>query len=188
MTAMPLSNQFSFPIGTVADWHTPNPTQLAPNRRDWLLDAGSLTAKLKAHHDSFSVTVIGQNEGYAEPCEYAALGFTSERVTIREVLLSLDGKPWVFARSILPHLRLRANPELTHLGDQPLGEHLFTRTDTTAGPIQIGEFSATSGAGMLNSQLHHCSHSLWGRRRVFSVAGTQILVSEVFLSPTPCYP
>lgn len=178
---------WSFPIGTVADWRSVNATDLTADQSDWLLDAGSLTAKLKTLNNDFAVTVIGQTEGYAADCEYHALHMHHERIMIREVLLSLQGQPWVFARSIIPYQQLRANPELTHLGDQPLGEHLFARKDTTAGPIEIAEFSALSGAGQLNQQLHQRVQSLWGRRRVFSVSGTRILVSEVFLSPTPCY-
>lgn len=176
-----------FPIGTVAKWQSPQSIHISTEVADWLLDSGSLTAKIKALHPEFSVSVLGQIEGTAEPCEYAALAMEPESVTIREVLLYSGDTALVFARSILPHQRLAANPELTCLGDQPLGEHLFTRTDTTPGPIEVAAFSAESGAGKLNQSLHHCAQELWGRRRVFDIAGTRILVSEVFLSASACY-
>ncbi|TRW49011.1 chorismate lyase [Aliidiomarina halalkaliphila] len=176
-----------FPIGTVARWQSPESMAIPTKLADWLLDSGSLTAKIKALHPDFAVHVLGQIEGTAEPCEYAALAMDPEPVTIREVLLYSGDTALVFARSILPHQRLAANPELTSLGDQPLGEHLFTRTDTTPGPIEIAPFSSISGAGELNRSLHHQEQDLWGRRRVFDIAGTRILVSEVFLSPSACY-
>ncbi|WP_194756151.1 chorismate--pyruvate lyase family protein [Aliidiomarina indica] len=176
-----------FPIGTVARWQSPESTRLPTRLAGWLLDSGSLTAKIKALNPEFAVRVLGQTEGIAEPCEYAALQIPEEPVTIREVLLYSAGSALVFARSILPHQRLAANPELTSLGNQPLGEHLFTRTDTIPGPIEIAPFAPDSGAGRLNTALHANTQSLWGRRRVFDIAGTRILVSEVFLSATDCY-
>lgn len=175
------------PLGTQAQWLNPKHVQLPPDLRDWLTDAGSLTAKLKALHADFRVQVLCQRQGFADDHEYRQLGLEKQPVTLREVLLYCNDQPWVFARSILPHEQLQQSAEITHLGNNPLGEHLFQRQDITPGQIEVASFAPDSKVGCLNHTLHGKHQTLWGRRRCFHLPETAILVAEVFLSPTPCY-
>ncbi|MCC5855209.1 MAG: chorismate lyase [Idiomarina sp.] len=177
-----------FPVGCDAQWQAPKlstPTILA----EWLLDSGSLTQKLKDRGAEFKVMLLGQSQGQAETHESDFLGLAPDApVTVREVLLQLNGVAWVYARSILPDAAL--SPEdraLTRLGTNPLGETLFSRADIQPGPIQTAVFAANSGPGKLNQQLHQRAHPLHGRRRRFELQQGAILVAEVFLSPCPCY-
>lgn len=176
-----------FPIGLNATWQPPEALQLTQALEDWLLDAGSLTAKLKQVHPDFRVQVLAQEQQLAEPHEYRTLGIDVEPVTIREVLLYSNNVPWVFARSILPHQQLAAHAEMTHMGTNPLGEHLFQRDDIQPGVIEVAQFANSTPVAQLNHQLHHQAVSLWGRRRLFHLPETAILVAEVFLSSVPCY-
>lgn len=176
-----------FPIGLNASWLPPESTPLTPALSQWLLDPGSLTAKLKQVHASFRVEVLVQQEQLAEAHEYQTLGLIPEIVTVREVLLYSNEVPWVFARSILPHRQLAHHAEMTHMGSNPLGEHLFQRDDIAPGTIEIAEFSNTTPVALFNTELHQTSENLWGRRRLFHLPETAILVAEVFLSPVPCY-
>lgn len=180
-----------FPIGLNATWQPPEAFQLTPALEEWLLDPGSLTAKLKQVHPNFRVEVLVQQEQLAEQHEYLRLGIEAEPVTIREVLLYSNNIPWVFARSILPHRQLTQHAEMTHMGTNPLGEHLFQRNDIQPGAIEVAQFANSTPVAQLNYQLHDQLHnqtaSLWGRRRLFHLPETAILVAEVFLSPVPCY-
>ena len=110
-----------FPIGLNATWQPPEALQLTQALEDWLLDAGSLTAKLKQVHPDFRVQVLAQEQQLAEPHEYRTLGIDVEPVTIREVLLYSNNVPWVFcAQHIAPSTIGRACRNDPH-GHEPAG-------------------------------------------------------------------
>lgn len=156
---------------------------------EWLLDPGSLTAKLKAISSDFRVELLFQQEQACQPHEAEFLGITNNDATlVREVLLHCQNKPWVYARSILPLAALSEDDQaLAKMGTNPLGEQLFSRTDIQPGRIQVAQFSSDTKPGQLNTQYYRVEKSLWGRRRMFHLQHGAISVAEVFLSPTPCY-
>lgn len=171
-----------------ADWHLASAASLPKNAllNQWLLDADSLTAKLKRHSEHFSVEVLGQQPGIIRPDEAQWLHETSQpgeiQATIREVILCCDGKPWVFARSVFPQSALDAEAlKLGQLGASPLGAHLFAQPDLQRSAIEIAQFSAQSKVGLLHQQLGYTPQSLWGRRSCFTAASQRVLVAEVFI-------
>jgi len=154
--------------------------------RSWLLDAGSLTDRLRTTcKGCFSVRVL--EEGWQRPrldearalsMQLAGLGW------VREVQLLCDGEPQVFARTIVPRKTLSgAQRQLAHLGNRPLGAYVFAdpgmrRTAVELACIHPGQAmfaEATEG-------LQHKPASIWGRRSVFRVGGKPLLVTEVFLT------
>lgn len=97
----------------------------------WLLDKTSLTQKLRARCDDFRVELIF--EGYATPLLDEALRLNlapHHQAWLRTVCLTCQNQPVIYARSVIPHFD-QQNPwwSLKQLGDQPLGEILFSRTD-----------------------------------------------------------
>lgn len=98
---------------------------------------------------------------------------------IREVILCGQGKPWVFARSILPLTSLTGS--LRHLRQQdtrPLGAFLFSQPQLVRSTIEVAQISpdhAYAPARLCGEQ------SLWGRRSLFYLKAKPLLVSEVFL-------
>src|SRR5690554_2832230 len=72
--------------------------------RPWLLDQGSLTAKLVARSGGdFRVQVLRQTVARPLLSEQRLLGMAAGRqALVREVLLLGHGEPWVFARSLVP--------------------------------------------------------------------------------------
>ena len=160
-------------------------TQVPHELRGWLLDAGSLTDRLRgACRGCFSVQVI--DEGWRRPrrderrvlaMRPAALGW------VRQVRLLCDGDPWVFARTVIPVTTLRGSRRrLLRLGERPLGAYLFAdpalqRAEVEMACIRPGQAmfaEATDGLAVSPA-------AIWGRRSVFRLGGKPLLVSEVFL-------
>lgn len=158
-------------------WHLHPSTAL----RSWLLDSGSLTAKLqKLSNGHFSVEVLRQVHARASRSEALALGIGfNELCLIREVILRGHHQPWVFARSVLPLRSLTGS--LRHLrkqGTRPLGAFLFSQPHLKRSPIAL---ALISGHHAYLPEALIGANPVWGRRSVFSLADKPLLVSEVFL-------
>jgi chorismate lyase len=152
----------------------------ATDVRSWLLDEGSLTARLsQASGNRLRVQVLSQCWQRPLPSERRALGLgLAERALVREVALECAGEPWVYARSILPLRTLRG--ELRHLrrfGSRSLGALLFSSRGLSREPFELARvppshpwLRATPGAG-----------AVWARRSLFRLRGRPLLVQEMFL-------
>jgi chorismate--pyruvate lyase len=105
--------------------------------RAWLRAPGSLSARL-ARHGRFEVTVLRQATAKLRPPERRALGTPRRGCTlVREVLLSIDGQPLVWARSSL-HKSALAGPwkALKGLGPRPLADLLYRDRRVTRSTLQ----------------------------------------------------
>lgn len=156
---------------------------LPRNMRPWLLDHGSLTAKLIARsHGDFRVQVLRQVTARPLLSEQRALGLRSgERVLVREVLLFGEGEPWVFARSLVPLRSLSGRlRRLRYLRDRPLGAFLFAQSGLQRGAMEVS--CIKPGQSYVPPEVRGQT-PLWGRRSVFRLGDKPLLVSEVFLEP-----
>lgn len=107
----------------------------------------------------------------------------NEGAVVRMVYLLCDGKPWVFARTVIP-LRTLSGPQrrLTHLGSKPLGELLFADKTMRRGEVEVARLAAGSPVFSMAAQaLKQKPGEIWGRRSVFYLQGKPLLVSEMFL-------
>lgn len=176
-----------FPASEALDWVPPQQLTLTDTQADWLLYEGSLTARLKRIGKQFSVQLLGQAQHppHAEERRRVA----HERpVVVREVLLYCNHQPWVFARSLFSPRAENANTlNLKTLGEQSLGESLFGRDDLHSGSIEVADVQPNHPVAEWNTRWFHSTRHLLGRRRMFSTQGEQLLVSEVFLEPSPLY-
>lgn len=127
----------------------------------WLNDKKSLTKKLKQQFDDFFVRVLSQKKQQPHSHESDTINNNSECI-IREVELLGNGKVVIFARSIIPITP--DTKEILSIGSKPLGEVLFNNPNVNRGDMQITQ------AG-----------EIWGRRSVFSIGNTKLLVSEFFM-------
>ena len=176
----------SSPIPEIIDWQSVlggTPAQMPENLVPWLIDNGSLTRKLVAlSKDQFEVEVLRQEVATPDAAEANALKITQKTpVMIREVVLKGRGRPWVFARSILPMSTMTGRlAGLRTLSNQPLGELLFQDPSMTREPLEV----ACLPARVLSvpAALAAGDESLWARRSVFFLDRKPLLVSEVFLS------
>lgn len=145
--------------------------------RNWLLDSGSLTARLKTlSHGDFRVEVVAQGWGFANLSEARALNIDPRlRVLVREVRLIGCGQAWVHARSLIPATTLTGrHRKLAHLGSRPLGEVLFKDRSMQRGAIETAQVPMATTEEVAGART-------WARRSVFRLDQKPLLVSEVFL-------
>ena len=152
--------------------------------RPWLVDSGSLTARLKVRYTHFSVKPVMFKNAKALMDEVALLGLkANQHALIREVLLMGNNQPVVFAHSVLPRASLRGSWNgLGRLGNKPLGATLFANPKVKRTPLEYKKLSRHHPISMrVAEHMQTSPKALWARRSVFSLNCAKILVTEVFL-------
>lgn len=160
-----------------------NPTS---EMRAWLVDTASLTLKLTACSGQFRVRHLRQGRGLCLADECDAVELSRRRcVQEREVLLQCDGRPVVFAHTIMP-LNATASdwPFFGGLGERSLGTTLFGDPRVARGSLQYARLGvrhplmrrASAALGMDATQ-----RSLYARRCLYRRRNGVLLVTEVFL-------
>jgi chorismate--pyruvate lyase len=155
----------------------------------WLIDNGSLTARLQQRFSKFAVEPIAVK--FAKPIQDEAFLLSQSNyktALIREVLLMGDNQPVVFAHSVLPRASLRgAWNGLGRLGNKPLGATLFANRKVKRTPLSFKKLPPThelyQHASRYLTQMPAVKKPsyLWGRRSIFSLNRANIMVTEVFL-------
>lgn len=178
-----------FPIQLQTRWCSPSSIPLNAQLSDWLLDPNSLTARLKSHSTEFNVKVLGQR---IEPCskeDACEIILEGSQVLVREVILFCDDRPQVFARSLLPLTSLTGEEQaLANLGEQPLGQVIFSKPNLCRKAIEVGQFDHQSTVAQLVKTLElEMTESLWGRRSLFYLDEKPLVVAEVFLPHSLAY-
>lgn len=161
-----------------------------PAYRPWLLEGGSLTARLKAHSDTFRVQCLHQRTARCLSDEAEAIGMHRPgRVWEREVLLRCDNTPVVFAHTVVPMSATAADwPLFSALGERSLGTTLFGDPRVRRGVLEFARLReghplaqrarkalGLEGLDGANELILYARRCLYQRRR-----GT-LLVTEVFL-------
>lgn len=171
------------PGKTPSAWNTP--AFLAPRSlRPWLTGRDSLTARLIRHHGRIRVTVLQQKTGQPLFDEIAAASLPGRHQSlIREVLLLSDAGPMVFAHSVTGAGALRGELGLIRRqGNKPLGATLFANPRVQRSRLQLTRLRPSHPLWQ-KAQRHLTTLPaiLWARRSSFRLAGTCLLVTEVFL-------
>lgn len=171
------------------------PTRRGDLRR-WLTAAGSLSARLAATGQVFSVQVLRQGQQPLTCDEARALGTGARRRGYaREVVLRVDGVPLVFARSVTAHTNaMGAWRALRGLGNRPLADVLFRRGGIARTPLA---FAQPARHGPLQRHVHKSWQAAAGaplpaaalpaRHSVFSRHGATLLVMEIFAANPSCW-
>lgn len=160
-----------------ADMEQPLPPALA----SWLQDRNSLTLRLKTQCRRFDVQRLGE---WRDLAESDGPGWQmGEPLWHREVLLLLDGVPWVYALTEVPLATFAAGDiDFQGLGERPLGELLFTSDTLSRGKLLITRHDRESRAGQVALELGQSfEHPLWGRSRQFTLSGRPLRINEIFL-------
>lgn len=154
---------------------------LAPGLRAWLTDNGSLTARLTGcGGGEFAVQRLNQSWEVPLLSERALLELPSRQLAlVREVALTLDGTPVVFARSVFPISSLTGSlAHLRRLQNKSLGAILFSHPGMHRYAFELALMAGDCDYLPENLQQ---DKPAWGRRSRFEILGKRLLVSEVFL-------
>jgi chorismate--pyruvate lyase len=157
--------------------------------RDWLRAPGSLSRRLAALGQRYEVQVLRQEVTPLRAQERAALGLPRRGCTVvREVILRVDGRPLVWARSSL-HQSALAGPwrALKGLGAKPLGHLLYDDPRVRRSELQPRRLARH---GHTRRQMRKqwlaatgeaaSPQMLWSRNSVFSRCGAALRVMELF--------
>jgi chorismate--pyruvate lyase len=155
--------------------------QLPVHQRYWLLDDGSLSARLSEQgRGPFGVLRISQGWRVPMASERRLLAMPQRQLAIvREVVLQQGEHRAVFARSVIPLACLQGSlAHLRRLQNKPLGAILFRHAGMRRSPFELARIQGKSD--YLPALLRQKS-TAWGRRSRFEVHGHSMMVSEVFL-------
>ncbi|CAG9934204.1 chorismate--pyruvate lyase family protein [Candidatus Nitrotoga arctica] len=171
------------PIWGVESWRTFLPG-IEAGYAPWLRTDGSLTLRIQQRCENLSVRNVHNRLATAIYDEAALLGLPAQqKIYTREVFLHADGKPVVFAHSVVATQHLcGAWYALRNLGNRPLGALLF------AHPLvrrSVLHFHALKPNHPLYRRaavaLDTPPQKLWARRSLFILRNAPLLVTEVFL-------
>ena len=167
--------------GSLDDFSPPAPA------RAWLTEPGLLTERLRACCDGRpGLTVVSEREEPLAAAESALLQAPGTAAFVREIELTCDGRPWVFAQSLIPLATLARHDWLSALGGAALGERLAAVPGLKRGPLEFARL--TPGVALFHRALRETvapPAELWARRSWFAIDGNRLLVQEVFLPGVP---
>jgi chorismate--pyruvate lyase len=155
--------------------------------RDWLTTPGSLTARLVAHSRRFRVQKLRQAGNVCLADEAGAIGLARpRRVWEREVLLRCDGRPVVYAHTVVPMSASASDwPLFSALGERSLGTTLFHDPKVRRGELEFARLRP--GHPLLARVLAALGgdvpahETYFARRCVYRRRQGLLLVTEVFL-------
>lgn len=159
------------------NWHHRKRRPLSDAQRYWLRGNQSLTKQLiKLSQDGFKLQMVREVRMKPYAHESRFLGLPLHRsCLVREVLLFCQGKPVVFARSVISDKAMKASKhQLTKLGTIPLGHLLFNHAKVDLETRQLARILISACAN---------KKEYFARRTLYKLNGENILVAEFFLSP-----
>lgn len=157
-------------LAKVTHWVHRKRHLLSEEEKYWLRGNQSLTKQLISYSKSFEVSVLNESENQPLTHESHKLDLAENKTAkIREVELICDGKPAVYARSVIPLAALEGTGfELDNLGKKPLGHLLFKQAKVDLETREIAKI-------VVNGKPR------WARRTTYRFNQQDILVSEFFL-------
>lgn len=149
----------------------------------WLREPGLLTERLRACcAGETGLVVVAEGEAPLAAEDAALLGAAGQGAFVREVELTCDGRPWVFAQTLVPQATLARQRWLAALGREALGERLARVPGIVRGPLEFARVAA--GDRLYQRALRERPDgpaAFWARRSWFAIDGQRLLVQEVFL-------
>jgi chorismate--pyruvate lyase len=156
--------------------------------QSWALERGSLTRRLRERWADTRVQVLSEALTPPLPHEALALGLAADEAAwVRCVVLRGGERPRIYARTVIPNWHPQ-NPwaEVQALGEQPLGELLFTLPDLLRSDF---EWALNAPWPEALAQASADQPEVLARRCTFVRGHAPLLLTEVFLqlqAPTPC--
>lgn len=163
--------------GTKLEWQTHLAALpiMPPHRiANWLVQANRLSPFLKKHYQKVVLTCLSEGWQQPNPDEMARLNGISGLAWIRRILLTGDGQPCSYGRTVIPYETYDHYREiLEDLGSHLIGEHfLYQNPNFTRSAFEYA-------IDVSQAEPH------WYRRSVFDCDGYPLLLIERIL-PTIC--
>lgn len=154
----------------------------------WLCEPGLLTSKVQQHcKTSFTLELLkadAANNGWLR--HFA--DWPGKANYRREIVMHCDGKPGLYAETIVPDETLNQYPWIKSLGTQPLGKGLRLVPNVKRSAFNFA-YIPTLGLPELPTSflsndlgINKTGHGLWARRSTYSINGFDLLLTEVFLA------
>lgn len=156
---------------------------LPANVNSWVNEKNSITKRLRSFYgQAVSVEILFHRWKPAYLSERNLLRLPHQQFNlIREVLLHIDGKPLILARSILPEQTIKiAKRNLSHLGTRPLGEVIFSYPKLERLELNTCCISNNLWTPAILNRID-TTQQIWGRRTVYAIQQQKMLVSEFFM-------
>ncbi len=151
--------------------------------QSWAYETGSLTQRLRDYYGNrIAVAILFHHWRKPYLSESRQLQLPKHRYgLIREVMLHINGKPLILARTVIPDETIKvAHRNLAHLGTRPLGEVIFSYPDLERITMDLALIPPVIwGSGVQNKAV--INQPIWGRRTVYAIQKRPMLVSEFFL-------
>jgi chorismate--pyruvate lyase len=161
---------------------------LPKNVQSWVYETHSLTQRLRIKYGAgVAVKVLFNQWQLPFLSETQRLHLPYHRYNlIREVLLHIDDKPLILARTVLPQTTIAvAKRKLSNLGTRPLGEVIFSYPNLVRGELDICRIPEQIWTAQLKQQVK-IDAVCWGRRTVYAIEQQPMLVSEFFMPDALC--
>lgn len=162
----------------------PRMDQMLPAQAALFLSTDSLTARLVAlAQQPLQVKVVRQGWQFPSFSEQRHLAIAPRQYAwVREVVLSVENQPWVWARTVAPQAGLRAAWRAVRwLRQRPLGHWIFMQQDIQRSHFELCQTRAGDGYAASLAQHLGIRQGCWARRSRFVRQASPLLVSEVFL-------
>ncbi len=137
-----------------------------------------MTRRLRQHNRHFSVEWLGNRPVSLTTDEQWLVDAASPAGICREVILHGDLGPAVLGWTLLADAALQGSG-LAELGEQPLGERVFSNEPVRRDHLQLARFAIADNP--------RCSAAIvWGRRSRLFLGQWPLLVHELFLPSLVC--
>jgi len=147
-----------------------------------LLEKGLLTARIQQRcKRSFQLEVLGAGEAGSHWLDHYQ-NWAPCSGKRREIVMWCDGRPGMYAETVIPDATANAQPWIRSLGTQPLGERLQLMEGVTRSAFEYARIDASEivPSSWLGESL--APAVLWARRSAFYIQQDPLWVIEVFLS------
>ncbi|ATP07360.1 chorismate--pyruvate lyase [Aeromonas salmonicida] len=168
-----MKSELTVPLIQLVPWRAPAECELPEALRPWLLEADSMTRRLRHHNRHFSVQLLGNHSVTLCADEQQLVAAEQPMGLCREVILHGDRGPAVLGWTLFAEAALQESG-LGELGEQPLGERIFGDEPARRDHLQLACFEIASNPWCPAA-------TVWGRRSRLFLGQWPLLVHELFL-------
>jgi chorismate-pyruvate lyase len=165
---------------------------LSQTRQFWLTQRESTTKILRTiyQENALHIKVCYADWNQPNTMELNYLQITPQECWLRETILYINNKPWMWARTTIPKAALQTfNVDLTKIDTTPLGAVIFNEADLVRSAFCYSTLSTTNNMYQkIQQQTPINAEKLWARRSMFSLRDTNFCLTEVLLDHLPRLP